>query len=202
MENKLSYIDKIKTAKARTRVISTLRSEELREYLAKKTDEERNAVIKNLPDKLKVQCIYDGILSKEEVDTIILDLKDINVILELQPEYLKVWRQYGDAQVISENIDIFMQKEQNLNKDDIQARTEILSRMYQKNHRIYNTINFDLLDERYIKRFGEDKINQFASFPKQQEMLLALGSREDFSLDILAKCIEEHNDDNTWTRTS
>lgn len=174
MENKLSYIDKIKTAKARTKVISTLRSEELRDYLAQKTDEEKNEIIKNLPNKL----------------------------LELSPEYLKVWRQYGDAQVISENIDIFMQKEQNLNKDDIQARTEILSRMYQKNHRIYNTINFDLLDERYIKRFGEDKINQFASFPKQQEMLLTLGSREDFSLDILAKCIEEHNDDNTWTRTS
>ncbi len=75
--------------------------------------------------------------------------------------------------------------------------------MYQKNHRIYNTINFDLLDERYINLFGEDKINQFGIFSKTTgKMLLALGSREDFSLEILAKCIEEHNDDNTWTRSS
>jgi hypothetical protein len=202
MKNKLPYIDKIMSTKSKARVISTLNSEELRDYLDKKTDKEKKEIIKNLPDKLKVQCIYDVRLSKEEVNNIILELKDINAILELSPDHLKVWRQYGDAQVISENIDIFMQKEQNLNKDDIQARKDILSRMYQKNHRIYNTINFDLLDERYINLFGEDKINQFASFPKQQKMLLALGSREDFSLEILAKCIEEHNDDSTWTRSS
>ncbi len=119
MKNKLPYIDKIMATKSKARVISTLNSEELRDYLDKKTDKEKKEIIKNLPDKLKVQCIYDVRLSKEEVNNIILELKDINAILELQPEHLKVWRQYGDAQVISENIDIFMQKEQNLNKDDI-----------------------------------------------------------------------------------
>ena len=109
MKNKLPYIDKIMATKSKARVISTLNSEELRDYLDKKTDKEKKEIIKNLPDKLKVQCIYDVRLSKEEVNNIILELKDINAILELSPDHLKVWRQYGDAQVISENIDNYIQ---------------------------------------------------------------------------------------------
>ena len=64
MKNKLPYIDKIMSTKAKTRVISTLNSEELRDYLDKETDKEKKEIIKNLPDKLKVQCIYDENLSK------------------------------------------------------------------------------------------------------------------------------------------
>lgn len=200
MKNKLPYIDKIKSTKAKTRVIATLSSEEIRDYIEQKTDEERNVIIKNLPDKLKVKCLYMGGLSEEELKSIVLELKDINAILELSPEHLKIWRQYGDAQVISENIDLLMQKEENLSRDDRQTRIEILSRMYQKNDRVYNTINFNLLNEQYINLFGEDRINQFASFSRQQEMLLALGNRGDLSLDILARCIKEHNDESTWTQ--
>lgn len=200
MKNKLPYIDKIKSTKAKTRVIATLSSEEIRDYIEQKTDEERNVIIKNLPDKLKVKCLYMGGLSEEELKSIVLELKDINAILELSPEHLKIWRQYGDVQVISENIDLLMQKEENLSRDDRQTRIEILSRMYQKNDRVYNTINFNLLNEQYINLFGEDRINQFASFSRQQEMLLALGNRGDLSLDILARCIKEHNDESTWTQ--
>ena len=76
MKNKLPYIDKIMSTKAKTRVISTLNSEELRDYLDKETDKEKKEIIKNLPDKLKVQCIYDENLSKEEVNNIILELKE------------------------------------------------------------------------------------------------------------------------------
>lgn len=90
MKNKLPYIDKIMATKSKARVISTLNSEELRDYLDKKTDKEKKEIIKNLPDKLKVQCIYDVRLSKEEVNNIILELKDINAILELSPDHLKV----------------------------------------------------------------------------------------------------------------
>lgn len=200
MKNKLPYIDKIKSTKAKTRVIATLSSEEIRDYIEQKTDEERNVIIKNLPDKLKVKCLYMGGLSEEELKSIVLELKDINAILELSPEHLKLWRQYGDAQVISENIDLLMQKEEILSRDDRHTRIEILSRMYQKNDRVYNTINFDLLNEQYINLFGEDRINQFASFLRQQEMLLALGNRGDLGLDILARCIKEHNDESTWTQ--
>lgn len=200
MKNKLPYIDKIKSTKAKTRVIATLSSEEIRDYIEQKTDEERNAIIKNLPDKLKVKCLYMGGLSEEELKSIVLELKDINAILELSPEHLRLWRQYGDAQVISENIDLLMQKEGILSRDDRHTRIEILSRMYQKNDRVYNTINFDLLNEQYINLFGEDRINQFAPFLRQQEMLLTLGNRGDLGLDILARCIKEHNDESTWTQ--
>lgn len=200
MKNKLPYIDKIKGIKAKTRVIATLNGEEIRNYIEQKTDEERNIIIRNLPDTLKVKCLYMGGLSEEELRSVVLDLKDINAILELSPEHLKLWRQYGDVQLISENIDLFMQKEKNLSRDDRDARIEILSKMYQKNNTVYNTIDFDLLNERYINLFGEDKINQFAPFLKQQEMLLELGNRDDLGLDILARCIKEYEDESTWTQ--
>ena len=71
--------------------------------------------------------------------------------------------------------------------------------MHEINDEVYQKLDFRLLDNKYLKLLGQDKINQISCYPEVQELVLKLNEKK---LKVLAKCIDTYmhnNDTEEWT---
>ena len=79
------------------------------------------------------------------------------------------------------------------------SKAEILEQMHEINDEVYQKLDFRLLDNKYLKLLGQDKINQISCYPEVQELVLKLNEKK---LKVLAKCIDTYmhnNDTEEWT---
>lgn len=75
----------------------------------------------------------------------------------------------------------------------------MLLRMSEANYDIARNIDFRMLEEKYVKALGEEKINLISNFDNVQQQILGLN---DSKLEILGKCLdcfEEENNTDDWT---
>ena len=102
------------------------------------------------------------------------------------------------TEYIKENSEVFL-KAYGLEEKDISSKAEILEQMYEINDEVYQKLDFRLLDNKYLKLLGEDKINQISCYPEVQELVLKLNEK---NLKAWAKCIDTYihnNDSEEWT---
>ena len=103
-----------------------------------------------------------------------------------------------ETEHIKENSEVFL-KAYGLEEKDISSKAEILEQMYEINDEVYQKLDFRLLDNKYLKLLGEDKINQISCYPEVQELVLKLNEK---NLKAWAKCIDTYihnNDSEEWT---
>ena len=103
-----------------------------------------------------------------------------------------------ETEYIKENSEVFL-KAYGLEEKDISSKAEILEQMYEINDEVYQKLDFRLLDNKYLKLLGEDKINQISCYPEVQELVLKLNEK---NLKAWAKCIDTYihnNDSEEWT---
>lgn len=71
--------------------------------------------------------------------------------------------------------------------------------MSEANYDVARNIDFRMLEEKYVKALGEEKINLISNFDNVQQQILGLN---DSKLEILGKCLdcfEEENNTDDWT---
>lgn len=71
--------------------------------------------------------------------------------------------------------------------------------MSKDNYDIARNIDFRILEEKYVRALGEEKINLISNFDNVQQQILSLNDSE---LEILGKCLdcfEEENNTDDWT---
>ena len=71
--------------------------------------------------------------------------------------------------------------------------------MSEANYDVARNIDFIMLEEKYVKALGEEKINLISNFDNVQQEILGLNDSE---LEILGKCLdcfEEENNTDDWT---
>lgn len=83
-------------------------------------------------------------------------------------------------------------------KDDItiiDKKVQILKQLYQKNDEILETIDFKILDEKYVQTFGLDKINRIGLFEDIQRKILELDDKQyKFFNDILKNYLKRNKE--------
>ncbi len=86
-----------------------------------------------------------------------------------------------------------------IKKEDIPTKKEILNQMYAVNNSVIKSLNYELLDDRYIEKLGIDKINAISCFQDMQDKIINLS---DTQLDVWANCIKDYMKDaqtEEWT---
>lgn len=79
--------------------------------------------------------------------------------------------------------------EQSFDYFDNKKTSEIMKNLLKDNHEIIRTLNYKILDDKYISLFGEDKINSIATFYLTQQQILNLNDNQ---LKIFANCIKNY----------
>ena len=103
-----------------------------------------------------------------------------------------------ETEYIKENLGVFL-KAYGFEEKDISSKAEILEQMYEINDEVYQKLDFRLLDNKYLRLLGEDKINQISCYPYVQYGVLKLNEKK---LKAWVKCIDtwlHNNDSEEWT---
>ena len=181
-ELKIKALRKLDNDDNRVRIILTIYGDKLKVKALGELKDEWNkvSVIKNLEDgDLKLQEI-----SKLPKD--IIPVASRNVRLNI-----------GNIEFIKNNLKQFLEFEGIKNQV---GKKQIIERLSLKNADFLRTVDFRILDEKYLNIFGEDKINLISCFPDVQESIVNL---EDKQLTVFARCIntylEERPTEDEWT---
>ena len=137
------------------------------------------------------------IVNKKEPEFLIEYIKNKKK-WKLNESTISLLKQENETEFIKENLEIFL-KGYGFEEKDISSKAEILEQMYEINDEVYQKLDFRLLDNKYLKLLGQDKINQISCYPEVQELVLKLNEKK---LKVLAKCIDTYmhnNDTEEWT---
>ena len=93
-----------------------------------------------------------------------------------------------------DNIKLILQWE---NVQNAEEKLKVLLRMKEKNQEILQKIDFEILEERYLKTLGEEKINFISNFPDIQEQILKLNQNELIAYNKIIESYEKE-DKNGW----
>ncbi len=204
---KYKCIDRIKDEgdiyERKRNIILSIKDEEIRFKCIDKlsSDSEKYRIIITLSDELKAKCIdkIDNKLNKIGIIGGLTDKKiKLDILDKVDSETIKLARTWGkfNSEFISGNIDIItkvISKEFNGNIEDLQLERiiNLTKDMFVRNNEVFETINFGLLDEKYIQSLGQDKVDVIACYPNIQDKLLNLNEKQyevfKYSLDTYMK---------------
>ncbi len=183
VQNLLKYIDKTKKSRnddEKLEGVKTLNNEHLKLEIINTIND----------DAKKAQAIYSISDEKLKIEAI-TTLKDDNIKLDcirrLSHDSIIYYRRTQDIDFVKCNIDFFVENEGFKG----QVSTQVLQELYEKNNSVIQTIDFRMLQPKYIELLGENKINLISCYPKIQEQFLALGEKES---SLFSKCIEEYTE--------
>lgn len=131
-----------------------------------------------------IRTISDDELKMQEI----LKLKDVNKQKDALIEFRK--QRVFSADFIFQNMDKFIEAEDKGKEKE--AIKEKISRMYEKNNAVVQNIDFEILDEKYEKLLGEDKINLISCYNTQKRVL----ALDDKQLEVFAKCVNQYEEKN------
>ena len=174
------------------------------ELIKKVEEKEPGYIIKYcLGNKEKMQALRisdDGVAELIEI----VNNKGSESIIEcinnkkLNESAISLLKQKKETEFIKENLKIFFMG-YGFEEKDISSKAEILEQMYEINDEVYQKLDFRLLDNKYLRLLGEDKINQIGCYPEVQELVLKLNEK---NLKAWAKCIDTYMHNNgteEWT---
>ena len=208
----------LNSADAKMQIINNMDISNIKKALDKilVTDDERIQAIRQMDDSYRIKWIAETIQSDENKLQVISEMeneynkveiartiKTEEVLLKLfedeslSANFYKELRYGYSSEAILKNIDKFTGKEYKGEQNPEKIK-DVLTRMYEKNNDVVRTIDFKMLDERYLDLFGEDKINIISCYPEIQRSLLEMNDKQ---IEILCKCIDtytEKNDTDEW----
>jgi len=85
-------------------------------------------------------------------------------------------------------------------EQDIESKTEILSKLYESNEEIGASLNWKFLDEKYLKMLGQEKFEQIACYPNIQDMFMEI-SKDHTKVEMLVNVLDNFvakNGDREW----
>ena len=170
---------KIQDDDKKIETIDSLDNEKLKAEIAKtiKDDDKKISII---------EAINDEKSKLELIQTIRDDNKKTTELEKLTPKQLKEYRNISqDIEFIKNNIEKFIELEGF--QGDIPE--DIIDDLYKKNNSVILSIDFRLLNEKYIKLLGKDKINLISCYPEVQEKCLSLKDKE---ICVFSKCIDSY----------
>ena len=197
-EQRKDLIKEIQSDKLKAEVIKSLTSEEEQRLAMKdlKSEESKMLIIlnfsadekkidelkelKNEWNKIKVISSLQNDKAKMKYINIIQDrLKRLQVILSLKDEQLR---------------------RQLLDKKENKYYKKILEELKQKNSDVISKIDVRILQEKYLKGLGKDKINLISCYPDVQEQILNLPDKQ---YQVFINCINNYLTENKtedWTQ--
>lgn len=104
----------------------------------------------------------------------------------------------NDEETITKEFDLIF-KAIGFKEEEIPDKVEVLKGMYKTNNSVIKSLNYKLLDDKYLKGLGVDKINLISCYPAIQDKIIGLSSQK---LEAFVKCVEDFmNDAQTeeWT---
>lgn len=136
----------------------------------------------------RVIPIIDGI-SDEEKLVLFKAIHDAGL-----KEYIFEYVKTKGIEYFNDNIEYIMKLE-GVEEQDVPYKKDCILKMYENNNEILGTIDYKILDPKYIDRLGLDKINQISCYQGVQKQVLELSESQ---LRVFSQCIE--NCDNArWT---
>ena len=160
----------------------------------KDVDKKIEAMLK--VDELDIKTTAEIVASIENESEIIELLKsnriDSNIWTCLRNEKMK------PPEFILRHIELFINNDYP-EEQNVDNKRNIMLSMYEKNNDVVYNIDFRILDEKYIKALGEEKINLISCYRDVQKRVLELSDNE---LNIFSKCIDRFIEDNKtdeWT---
>lgn len=97
------------------------------------------------------------------------------------------------SELILDNIDLFLDKEEISNKTQIK---DIIYQLYQTNNDIVYTILWPLLTPKYIETLGLNKLNVLCSFRELEDALLKFNEKQ---YETFYRCLNSYTSKNTYT---
>lgn len=97
------------------------------------------------------------------------------------------------SELILNNIDLFLDKEEISNKTQIK---DIIYQLYQTNNDIVYTILWPLLTPKYIETLGLNKLNVLCSFRELEDALLKFDEKQ---YETFYRCLNNYTSKNTYT---
>lgn len=150
-------------------------------------------IIEELPIKSIKELIKDCQNIKFDISEIIKNINDDNFSIELIKKFgnkktciIIRNNQLLHSDTILRNIDLFLEKEEVQEKDKIK---NYIYEMYKTNNDIVHTINWKLLENKYVETLGLDKINILGSFPEISKDLISLNDKE---FEVFYKCLNHY----------
>ena len=206
-ETKLEAIKQIRKEDDRTRIAIGMSTDEAKLTVIGQTKDEGDRLeiaYRLTTDDARLQALdtieridYKKVILRE----IDVDETKFNAIENIKNEddkkvVLRDFRRNNqfDTDFIFNHLDGFIELEYSGEGIDKDA----LRRMYEKNNKILNTVDFRILEEKYLRLLGEDKINLITCYTESQDQLLSLNDKQ---LDIFSKCINnylEKNNTEEW----
>lgn len=148
-----------------------------------KNDDKKIELLKSIEnewDKVKIISTFQNDNNKITfMDMIKNKLGKIQIILSLKDE---------------------QKRKQLLGKKENKPYKELLKKLQQKNSEIMNNIDVRILQEKYLRSLGKDKINLISCYPNIQEQILSLSDKQ---YKIFIKCINNYlqkNKTEEWTQ--
>jgi len=139
-----------------------------------------------IQEKIKLS-VENGIQDPDEL---------LELLSNLSPTRVK-WFRRGCENIdfIKLNIKKFMELEGIENVVD----ESLIEELYSKNNSVVRSVDFKILDPKYIETLGKEKINLISCYPQIQTQVLILKYKE---LGIFSKCLESYTENmetEEWT---
>lgn len=141
-------------------------------------------IIETINDDNLILYSFNYIKNNREIIIGLKNLKDKNNILKALPiiknsyvyRYIRKNKLISNEEIIN-NIDLFLSVECEKTIEP-KEKKEIIKKLYNTNNDIVNTLNFKLLEDKYIRNLGLETINIIGSFDELQEKLLNLNDKQ------------------------
>lgn len=192
--------EEIREENLKKEVIKTIKDDELKINLLKKelSDESLKAeAITTIQDtSLKIKIVREELLDENLKSSVIGDIPQEEILKLLQSE------------VFDDETKVFVLKKYEQSRSDKvyeilekieEGKIAVLKRLYQKNNDVLQNIDVRILDNKYLRTLGEEKINLITCYPEIQKQILGLKENE---LEIFSKCIQdylERGETDEWT---
>ena len=217
LQNEESYLRlwQYSNLKNKEIIIYSLKDPNLQVKYIKELDKETNTKIKSstitqVIQTLPIELIKDITLNCQNIE---FDICEILPYVNDQDYNIELIKKYGNkktcmiirknqilhSDIIIKNIDLFLEKEEVQDKDKIK---EYITQMYITNNDIVHTINWNLLQDKYVKTLGLEKINIIGSFTRITDILLKLN---DIQYEVFYKCLNHYitkNNDFDWNNAA
>lgn len=107
------------------------------------------------------------------------------ILKTLKPSTNQKFRQNCDMDFVKENLPFFLEIE-GVKPEKIANYKKLIDIMFETNNQVVTSIDFRLLDDKYIQSLGIDKINQITCYSEVQFQILRLNEAQ---LQLFSQCI-------------
>ena len=198
-DKRIKSLNLLKYQYDRVRIIQKLSEENIIKcldnldyYKLDLSDNSKAKIIMNLSELYKVKFLrllkFKDKHSKAKILNSLENVSNIKLYIQNTQDFetLQIYRKeldFNNVEIIKNNLEKFLEIE---GVKDIDRKKDILLKLYKVNNLILKTIDFSLINDKYISLLGLEKINQISCYANIQNKILQLNAME---ISLLSKCL-------------